>query len=1086
MNRCIRWLVCLLFSLLLSQVARALPVGSGVGTVKDNAGASVVGASLTLIRISTNAKLTTSSDTEGQFQFPNLAPDIYALSVEASGFKRATLSQIVVEVDHTTRMDVTLEPGSVDQVMNVDAGAPMIETQQNTLINVVDKQAISRMPLNSRSFLDLALLTPGSAPSAAASQVVAFTVAGARTQSNTYWLDGVSNMDIQTNGGLTNFRITDAVQEFSVQTSVSTAEFGRGQGGQINVLLRSGSNQLHGTVFEYFRNTVLNGTDYFVKLNKTKKPVLNRNQFGGTLGGPVWKDKMFLFGSYEGFRQIAPTISSVLVPTQAQRNSVTDPSSKNLLQFFPLANTALNGGTNYTSNVANSLSDDTGLVRADANVGTKDHLAAHYVIYNGRTNVGGPTPLSGGYTDSPISKSFMFEDDHTFTSNTVNTIRFGFSANGTNVQQQDRGLNAANIITDANGTAIPGVVDSTANLSDSGLPTITISGGYPQLGSSATYPQGRNTRSYELIDTVSIANPFGWHAHLFKMGVQARRDDARRFIDTNARGTLSFTSFSDFASGLINSSTVKTGSSLGHFRRYPVYLFFQDQYTVTPHLTLNYGIRYELPSSVYEINGLGANLVPGQGITTVGTNSVLDIDTTKTGPASIISTQGAVTLPKSAVYPDHNNIAPVFGFAYSPVIFHGRMGGEGSTVLRGGFRVGYDDIFFNMPTNLRLNAPFGLTTTQTANVTQPGKFGYATAFSQQRALVSNAGAQAPGKPTVGVITFNALDPHIRNSYNYAYNLSLEQKLSSVVSIELDYIGSLGRKLGLFLDPNQPNVVVNNASVRGALAPNEQIFPYNHYGAIAQGANAVSSSYNGAIATLKYRGPAQTSLQASYTYSRTLDYNSAYYTLGKPSSSRNLKAEYGNSANDLRHRLVLYYLVPLPIGPGHRLLGSNNVISREAFEGWTVNGITEVQSGVPFTVYLGNTDYSGFNQFADRPNTGAGKLKQHNKTPSAAFDTTYFSTIGAGAIGTERRNQYYGAGLVNFDLSATKDFFIISDRYRLQFRSDLFNLFNHTNFSAPIATYTSSSFGKITSTVGGATSGATGGVRLAQFSLRFSF
>ncbi len=385
-----------------------------------------------------------------------------------------------------------------------------------------------------------------------------------------------------------------------------------------------------------------------------------------------------------------------------------------------------------------------------------------------------------------------------------------------------------------------------------------------------------------------------------------------------------------------------------------------------------------------------------------------------------------------------------------------------------------------------MNAPFGLTTTQTANVTQPGKFSYATAFSQQRALVSNVGTQGPGTPTVGVVTFNAEDPHIRSSYNYAFNLSIEQKLTNRMSLELDYIGSLGRKEGIFLDPNQPTVIVGNPAVRGPLAPNQQIFPYNHYGTIADGEDAVSSNYNGPIATFKYRGPQHTSFQASYTWSHTLDYNSAYYSLGKPSSSTNLAAEYGNSANDMRQRLITYYVVPLPIGPGHYLLSSNNVISREAFEGWTVNGITEVQSGVPFTVYLGTTDYSGFNQFSDRPNVGAGRLVQHNKTPTRDFSPSYFSVIGAGAIGTERRNQYFGAGLVNFDLSTTKDFFVVRERYRLQFRADLFNLFNHTNFANPTSTYTSASFGQITSTVGSATSGATGGARLAQFSLRFTF
>jgi hypothetical protein len=319
-------------------------------------------------------------------------------------------------------------------------------------------------------------------------------------------------------------------------------------------------------------------------------------------------------------------------------------------------------------------------------------------------------------------------------------------------------------------------------------------------------------------------------------------------------------------------------------------------------------------------------------------------------------------------------------------------------------------------------------------------------------------------------------------------------LNNRVSLELDYIGSLGRKLGIFVDPNQPNVIVRDSTKRGTATPNEQVFPYNHYGSFSDsyGRAAVNSNYSGAVAVVKYRGAHGMAAQGSYTWSHSLDYSSAFFgstgDFGYPSNGNNLKAEYGNSAFDMRHRFVGYYSIPLPFGPGQMFLTSGNIVSREAFEGWTVSGITEIQSGLPFTVYLGGTDYSGFNQFADRPNIGTGKLTQHNKSPDGAFTTSYFSTITAGQVGTERRDQYYGPGLVNFDLSAAKDF-PLSERFKLNFRADLFNVFNHTNFSNPIATFTSSSFGKITSTVGNATSGtggAVGGARLAQFALRLNF
>ena len=1089
-NRVIGVVAVLLLS---ATLARALPVGSGVGVVKDATGAVVRGARLTLLRLSTNALYTGTSDENGSFQFGELPPDTYRLTVEALGFKRATLSQIVVLVDQGSRMDVTLQPGNVTETINVDSGAPLIETEANTLSNVVDTQTISTMPLNSRNFLDLALLTPGATPSAGGSQVTGFNVAGARTQSNDYLIDGISNMDTQVNGGLTSFRINDAVQEFSVQTSVPTAEFGRGQGAQINALIKSGTNEFHGSAFEYFRNTVLNATDYFSKKNNALKPVLNRNQFGATLGGPIWRDKTFLFLSYEGFRQVAPTVSSILVPTTTQRASVTDPTSKQLLAYFPLSPTGdiiPSGGTNYTSNVRSVLNDDTGLVRIDHTLTKKDSVSGHFITYNGRVISGGPTPVNGGNTNSPLSQSFFFEENHTFSPALLNTFRFGYSFNQTNFVVQDSGFNAQSIFTDSSGQPLPGVVDGKANLQDSGLPTISISGGFARLGSATNLPQGRKTRTYEIFDTFSASSVFGSTKHTVKAGYHVRLEDARRFLDGTSRGSVSFTSFSDFAAGLINSSTLRSGSTLAHYRRFPMDLFVQDQWKILPNLTLNLGIRYELPSAIYERDNRAANLLDGQGVTLFGSNKVLDIDTTKVGPASIIFTQGATALTNSGLLAvDRNNFAPVLGFAYSP------FAGSDRTVIRGGFRVGYDDIFNNIPANQSLNPPFNVTTTQTAGVTQTGKFNYGIAFNQNVPLVKNVGKQGPGTPTVGLLSFNGMDPHIRSSYNYAYNLSLEQKLTNRVSIETDYIGSLGRKLGIFVDPNQPTVIVNDATKRGAQTPNEQRFPYNHYGSFADsyGRGAVNSNYSGAVAIVKYRGSHGTAAQASYTWSHSLDYSSAFFgstgDAGYPSNGHNLKAEYGNSAFDMRHRFVGYYSVPLPLGPGQAFLTSRNIVSREAFEGWTVSGITEIQSGQPFTVYLGNTDYSGFNQFSDRPNVGVGRLSQNNKNPDAAFDKSYFTTITAGQIGTERRDQHFGPGLVNFDLSTSKSFILFSERYKLQFRADLFNLFNHTNFANPVASFTSSSFGKITTTVGNATSGsggAVGGARLAQFSLRFNF
>src|SRR5260370_2417559 len=272
--------------LFVSLLALADAVGRGAGVVRDGSGAVVSGAKVTLTRISTNAVLTRTTDGSGAFQFLELPPDTYTLSVEAAGFRRTALSGVVIQVDQATTLDVVLQLGQVSEVLNVDARPPLIDPQQNALSHVVDPQTISTMPLNSRNFLDLALLTPGASPSAGGSQVTGFNVAGARTQSNDYLIDGISNMDTQVNGGLTSFRINDAVQEFSVQTSVPTAEFGRGQGAQINAVIRSGTNQFHGSAFECFRNTALDVTASFSKKTTAPNPLLTPNHFTTTSGAP--------------------------------------------------------------------------------------------------------------------------------------------------------------------------------------------------------------------------------------------------------------------------------------------------------------------------------------------------------------------------------------------------------------------------------------------------------------------------------------------------------------------------------------------------------------------------------------------------------------------------------------------------------------------------------------------------------------------------------------------------------------------------------------------------------------------------------
>jgi Carboxypeptidase regulatory-like domain/TonB-dependent Receptor Plug Domain len=1078
------------------------PFGSVSGTVVDATGAFVPGVKLTLTSTATNAHLTATTNSLGEFTFLNLPPATYTLVAEASGFKRVSIGAVLVQVDQITHLEVALEVGNLTESVSVEAATPLLENDKSTLGTVVDNRNIANMPLNARQVMDLALLTPGTQPAATGTQGAGFNVAGARSQANVFLWDGVSNMDTQVDSVLNNFRISDAVQEFSVQTSVATAEFGRGTGGQVNVVTKSGSNQFHGSLFEYFRNSDLDAADFFTNKNGAAKNPLHRNQYGGTFGGPFVKSKLFFFGSYEGFRQVAPQVSTTRVPTDAERALVTDPISKNLLQFWPAPNTT--GTNNFIANVGATVFDNTGLIKVDYNISQNDVLSARYAEYQGTVFTPGALPLQGGNANTPLSRNGSLSETHTFNPHVLNEARFGYSRNQTKFTVQDDGFNAATIFVGPDGKPLPGVVNATQNPQDSGLPTINISGGFAPLGSTNNLPQGRITNTYEIFDNVSWVAPFGSSKHTFRFGYHQRREQARRYLDGSARGSFNLVNWPDFAAGLLNTSTFRTGSTLAYWDRFPWDIYFQDQWKPKDNLVINYGVRYEYPSAIYQTRQQGTNFIPNVGPVLLDSNQVVVVDPKKLGPAAISLATGPVTISNSGVISDKNNIAPVVGIAYTPRAYKGFFG-EDATVIRAGFRVGYDDIFNNIPANMGLNPPYNLLTAQTAGVTQAGKFPWAIGYDQNVPLVSNYGNQGPGTPTTGLLGFNAEDPNIRSAYLYQYNAGIQRRIGAYTSIEVDYQGSTGHKLGLFVDQNQPSVVVVDPSKRGNQAPNQQFFPYQTSAAVSTGKDIGNSNYNGMVATAKYQSPKGYFVQGSYTLSHSIDYNSAFFgSTGERSGvadGNHINLERGNSSFDIRNRALFVYSLDLPVGPGHRLLGWQNGWNRQMFGGWTVSGITTYQTGTPFTVYDSSQDYSGFNQFNDRPDViVAGPIIQNNSNPDDAFGTPgtrgrgFFSnTPPTGRVGSSGRNVYYGPGLINWDFSVTKNFALWTERWRLAFRADFFNVFNHTNFANPVGNESNANFGKITQTVGsatatavGTTAGPLGGPRQIQLALRLTF
>jgi Carboxypeptidase regulatory-like domain/TonB-dependent Receptor Plug Domain len=1091
----------------------AAPVGSIKGYVKDHSGAVIPNAALVLTNNQTRAIQHAAADQQGYFQFLQLSPGQYELAAESAGFRKSIVHDITVQVDQIVSFDVTLEVGQIVETVRVEGGVSTIEPEKVSTGLNFDLNLVKNLPYLNRRFLDLASATPGVVLNAPGTQAGGFSAAGARAQSNNWLLDGVQNLDTQVNGPINSFRIADAIQEFSVTTTVASAEYGRGTGAQVNVVTKSGTNSFHGTGFYLNRNDVFDARDFFTNKLGGNKPILRRHQYGATIGGPVIHDRTFFFYSWERFWQNNPDVITAVVPTLAERASVVDPIARNLISYWPLPTRpeAPARTTNFVGNVPRGQIDNTHLGRMDHSFGDRNRLMGRYAWFGGETTATGALPNTGGNTNIPGSHSLVVSDTHMFSPKFIGELTLGFSRNNTLFRVQDHGFNPAPLF-----PGVPGVVDtSVVGDENSGLPRVTVTG-YAALGSATNMPQGRTTTTYEVNAMGTKIAPFGWSSHTMKFGFQQRREEARRYLNGNMRGSVTFNNFDEFAGtcaacggrALLNTSTIRTGSTLSHWYRYPFAFFFQDDIKVKRNLTMNLGLRYEFFGAMQEKHGRGTNFIDGVGPVLLGTNQLLDLDPMRSGPSALILREAPVRLSKSGTDPDWNNFAPVFGFAYTPMFGSGPLGDQ-KTVIRGGFRVAFDDIFNNIPVNQALAAPWNLTTTQTAFSTQPGLYGWDLAFNQDVPLVVRT-TQAPGAPARGLLTFNAYDPDAPTTYGYTWNFGIQRELGAHSSIDVSYLGSAGHKLGIFQDLNEPFVIVRDPGRRGTQAPNEQAFPNPKWGAISQGSFQAESIYHGLVVSGKANFRTLLQLNGSYTFGHGIDNSSSFFgsddDFSTPVTRRRLDLDRSNSGNDQRHRFVTFFVFEVPVGTGRTWLSDAHGLVQHLLGGWQISGVFNAFTGQPFTVYANTSrDFSGFNQFVDRPDImGSGKLQINRSNPDNFFDPAYFGKVGtgscpgydpasstnvalgcapAGSVGTSQRNAYYGPGLINLDASVAKRF-AMAEHVRLIYRVDFFNVANHTNFGLRVGNRSMSSgeFGQMTTT----SEYVNGGPRIIQMSLRLEF
>jgi hypothetical protein len=1087
--------------------------GGIVGTIRDQKGANITGAKVTVSSPATGLHRETTTADNGIFRVMALPTGIYQIKAEAPGFATATTTGVEVGVDQVRTLDLTLRVGARNEVVEVQADASLTQTESSKLGEIIDNRKVEDLPLNGRDFAQLARLNPGVATSGGGGGqqggeggVSGFSSNGQRSTSNNFLVDGVDNNDYF-GGTAAQIPSIDSIQEFEVQTNTFAAEYGRNTGSVVNLVTKSGSNNLHGSVYEFFRNDALDARNYFND-SQFAKSALRLNQFGGTLGGPIIKNKTFFFLNYEGFRRRAGITRITNVPTLAERagnfvdnngNPITvavNPVSAQLFNLFPQPNLNDPSG-NFISSPEQNDGTDQFLVKVDHHFHSSDTLSARY----SRTRIDTFFPFTPGQSGTNVPGYGLNQNGanhlvalsytRVLSPRTLNEARFGFTRSNIGLVTQP-GPKAADYGFNTGFTA-------NAPLSLGNIPMLAFAGGFvsgsssvSNLGGGIDQPSRTATNTYQWIDNLSHTTA----RHSFKVGGDIRYLQLNRLYDLAFNGQITFSGLDntagtdsggnpvnipnaliDFAQGIPDGALQFIGDSHRNFRGSSYGLFAQDSFKLRPNLTLNYGLRYELNTVLHEAHGRLSSWRPQNYTTYLNPTDPTIQNNLAALEASGVVTQGGV----GGIYDgDHNNFAPRIGLAWD--IFS-----NGKTVLRTGYGVFYETIIGNIPGNVMLNPPF-----------LPDFF---TPFP----FASWPNAFAPSGFPVLTVT----QQHLRTPYAQDFNLDIQHQLPGRTLLDVAYVGTTGTKLPRFrqidqayitkqqIDQLSPDVVTRmeligipsgvaqflyNNQLWGAI-PSIVRTPYFGFAQLFQAEDVVSSNYHSLQAKLDKRFSHGLSFLASYTYSHSIDGASVFFGSGAnattifPQDNYNLKAERGSSDFDIRHRLSWSFNYEVPsLHSLPKLLG----------EGWEVGGILTLQTGQPFSVLTGE-GLSGTGLGNDRPNL-VGNPNAGPHTVQQWFNTSAFVPNLPLTFGTAGRNIVTGPGYRDFDFSILKNM-KIGERMNAQFRAEFFNITNHPSFALPSNILAAPNFGALFTTPDAAQNNVglgSGGPRLIQFALKLSF
>lgn len=1035
------------------------------GRVTDASGSVIPQVRVAAQHEATRALSATLSNEDGYFAIPNLPVGRYLVTATKDGFNVEEVRDLVLQVGQTVRLDVTMKVGDVATKVEVLATAPVIQTDTSSVGSVVGSNQILGVPLNGRSLFSLLALAPG-VQSAGTSPRVA---GGPANSNNNFTIDGTSNNDTISARGEGAYPSLETVQEFEVVGVNAPAEFGRG-GAQIRVITKSGTNQLHGSLFEYNRNREFAARNFFAPTN----PPFNRNEFGGSVGGPVvlpkvynGLNKTFFFGSYEGLRERSPRTNQLAVPTAAQRAgdfsglpAIRDPLSgtafpdnripanrissvaNSLMDFYPLPNQAGTGaagtGFNNVSVLSNQPTTNNWSARVDHHLSERDRIYVRYFSFaNGPYLQAGPGPStfgSGlfGFTD----RNLTFAHNHLFTPTVTNDFRFGYIYNNNFRNTQSPDLDLSSLV-----PGLPGI-----SAGAGGVPSVDIVG-YTFLSENTGTTSGGGFKQW----SHNWINATTWVTgrHVLKFGLDmnfnksydglAIRPYPRGYFQF--QGTFSGNALADFMLGYpltAQRSTAFGGSTQPGASVYGYYI--QDDFKVTPKLTLNLGVRYEIQTRWEERDGRYSNmdLATGQ-IVVPEFNGGIAPGAVPALVASLpIVTNTAAGLPYKLAFGDHNNFAPRFGFAY-------RL--TSRTVLRGGYGIYYGTLFGDQVLTAPKNPPWLVTET----VESPSGTTPTLTFNN----VFQASGSAPRNPP-----FSAFDPHIRNSNMQQWNVTVEQELLPNFGFRASYLANKFSNSWRAYDINQPREFGP-----GTIQSRRPIQPFAAITYYDSGGSQISHSLQWGVTKRYSHG---LTLQAEYQYVRAIGED--LYT--GPQDVRNFRADRANLSGLRRQLFTANFLYELPFGSGKPFL-NQGFLGRYLLGGWQIGGIEQLGTGLPFSPSFSSTIQGSP---SGRPDV-VGEWRVDNPNITQWFNPAGFAVPAPFQFGNAGKNTMIGPGLVTIDVSVYKNTAIM-ERAQLQFRAEFFNIINRANFNNPAANISvPSQVGRITSA---------GPARVIQFGLRLIF